>query len=236
MSKGNSYYEMNRDVFKNFVARERESVKSIGEAFRKKHVFISQGNKKVGDVPSVSLLPVIDCGNCSKCKRSCYDLRHDIIMKECLRTRAVNSLICKHERERYFAEIDDYLAKHLRPAFRFHIGGDIVDDDYFARMVELSRKHRKVDFLVFTKMFHVVNGWIGTNGDLPPNLHVIFSGWIGLKMDNPYNLPTAHPIIDGVTSAPDGAKYCTGNCTECYKEDRMCWTMGKGESILFAAH
>ena len=45
-----------------------------------------------------------------------------------------------------------------------------------------------------------------------------------------------HPIIDGVTSAPDGAKYCTGNCTECYKEDRMCWTMGKGESILFAAH
>ena len=51
---------MNRDVFKNFVARGRESVKSVGEAFRKKHVFISQGNKKVGDIPSVSLFPVID--------------------------------------------------------------------------------------------------------------------------------------------------------------------------------
>ena len=31
MSKGNSYYEMNRDVFKNFVAREREFVKNVGE-------------------------------------------------------------------------------------------------------------------------------------------------------------------------------------------------------------
>ena len=75
MNKRNSYYEMNRDVFKNFVARGRESVKSVGEAFRKKHVFISQGNKKVGDIPSVSLFPVIDCGNCHMCKFSCYDLR-----------------------------------------------------------------------------------------------------------------------------------------------------------------
>ena len=108
MKKGNSYYEMNRDVFKNFVARGRESVKSVGEAFRKKHVFISQGNKKVGDIPSVSLFPVIDCGNCHMCKFSCYDLRHDVIMKKCMQTRVINSLICKHERERYFAEIDDY--------------------------------------------------------------------------------------------------------------------------------
>ena len=60
MNKRNSYYEMNRDVFKNFVAREREFVKNVGETFRKERVFISQGNKKVGDVPSVSLLPVID--------------------------------------------------------------------------------------------------------------------------------------------------------------------------------
>lgn len=236
MNKGNSYYELNGDVFKNFVSREREFVKGVGSQYKKRHVFISNGNKKVGDVPSVSLLPVIDCGNCSKCKRSCYDLRHDIIMKECLTTRAVNSLICRHDRQRYFDEIDHWLSKHLRPAFRFHIGGDIVDESYFCSMVELAVKHRKVDFLVFTKMFHVVNGWIDEHGELPSNLHVIFSGWIGLKMDNPHNLPTAHPIINGVTSAPDGARYCTGNCTECYKEERMCWVIGKGDSILFVAH
>ena len=46
MNKRNSYYEMNRDVFKNFVAREREFVKNVGETFRKERVFISQGNKK----------------------------------------------------------------------------------------------------------------------------------------------------------------------------------------------
>ena len=55
MSKGNSYYEMNRDVFKNFVAREREFVKNVGRAFIKERVFISQGNKKVGDVVEIKI-------------------------------------------------------------------------------------------------------------------------------------------------------------------------------------
>ena len=237
MIKGNSYYEMNSDVFKAFVSREKQFMAGIGKDYKNHHVFISCGNKKVGDIPSVSLLPVVDCGNCSKCKRSCYDLRHDVIKKQCLATRAINSLICRHDRQRYFDEIDHWLGKHLRPVFRFHIGGDIIDGDYLCRMVHLANTHKKIDFLAFTKMFSLVNEWLDSNGGVfPPNLHIIFSGWPGLKMDNPYDLPTAHPVINGITSSPDGAKYCTGNCTECYKEDRLCWAMSNGDSILFMAH
>ena len=49
------------------------------------HVKISDGNTKLGAIPSVSLIPVMDCGNCAICAKSCYDLRNDMIYKEASR-------------------------------------------------------------------------------------------------------------------------------------------------------
>lgn len=37
------------------------------------HVKISEGNNKLGAIPSVSLIPVMDCGNCAICAKSCYE-------------------------------------------------------------------------------------------------------------------------------------------------------------------
>ena len=34
------------------------------------HVKISDGNTKLGAIPSVSLIPVMDCGNCAICAKS----------------------------------------------------------------------------------------------------------------------------------------------------------------------
>lgn len=45
------------------------------------HVKISEGNTKLGAIPSVSLIPVMDCGNCAICAKSCYDLRNDMIIQ-----------------------------------------------------------------------------------------------------------------------------------------------------------
>lgn len=73
------------------------------------HVKISGGNDKLGAIPSVSLIPVMDCGNCAICAKSCYDLRNDFIYKEVIKTRAINSAIYHEDPERFFNEIDDYL-------------------------------------------------------------------------------------------------------------------------------
>lgn len=88
------------------------------------HVKISDGNNKLGAIPSVSLIPVMDCGNCAICAKSCYDLRNDFIYKEVIKTRAINSAIYHEDPERFFKEIDDYLNYRYPRAFRFHIGGD----------------------------------------------------------------------------------------------------------------
>lgn len=80
------------------------------------HVKISEGNNKLGAIPSVSLIPVMDCGNCAICAKSCYDLRNDMIYKEVIKTRAINSAILHEDPERYFKEIDGSTTDFLEPS------------------------------------------------------------------------------------------------------------------------
>ena len=179
---------------------------------------------------------VMDCGNCAICAKSCYDLRNDLIYKEVIKTRAINSAILHEDPERYFKEIDGYLDYRFPRAFRFHIGGDIQDKWYLDKMCEIARKHKDTKFLAFTKMFDVCNEYLDEGNVIPENMHILFSGWLGLKMDNKHGFPEAHPIFESGTSAPQGTLLCTGNCTECLKEDRPCWSIGKGQAVGFLAH
>lgn len=56
-------------------------------------------------------------------------------------------------------------------------------------------------------------------------------------MENPYNLPEAHVFFkDGTTTAKDGARYCSGNCYECAAANTNCWSLKKGEQIIFKEH
>lgn len=231
-----SYYVLKEQSFKRRIVALKEHAKAL-QNIEGMHVRISAGNKKLGNIPNVSLLPVLDCGNCSCCAKSCYDLRNDMIYKESINARTVNSLIFATDPERYFREIDAWLTFHFPRAFRWHVGGDIKSTEYLANMVEIAVRHKEIKFLCFTKMFRVINEYIDNNNTIPPNLKIIFSGWKGLDMPNPYNFPSAHPLFpDGSTSAKDGAKLCTGNCAQCLSENRLCWSLKEGEEIISPAH
>lgn len=57
-------------------------------------VRFSTGNRKTGAVvPSVSLIPIADCGNCKVCAGGCYDIRNVCYQKTVQVSRAVNSAI-----------------------------------------------------------------------------------------------------------------------------------------------
>jgi hypothetical protein len=148
---------------------------------------------------------------------------------------AQNLAVLQSDPDTYWREVE--AAIMMTRYFRFHVAGDIVDDDYLRHMVEIAGRNRHCIILCFTKKYEIVNEFLDSGGVLPKNLHIIFSAWIGLEMDNPHHLPEAHVRYrDGSTTASDFAKLCGGNCTNCAVTDGGCWTLKPGEQIVFDEH
>lgn len=184
---------------------------------------LSNGNRKIGKVMNVSLMPVMTCGNCKECKYYCYDI------KACAQypgtvidARMRNTVILQKNRDEYFKRIDDAISRRRKNKyFRWHVSGDIVDIDYFSRMVEIARKHDDFTFWTYTKMYDIVNRWIDENGALPGNLSVMFSEWRGVPMNNPHGMPEFRVVFKDDAVKPVG-HYCPGNCDICKNLHRGC--------------
>lgn len=229
--------ECDLSVIREFVKKTKELTANIDGSNQR--VFISVSNIKMNDgaavIPSVSLPPVLTCPNCTQCSKYCYALKMARLRKAVNGTWARNLAIYKADLGRYFREVS-FAARNYRN-FRWHVSGDILSDSYLEGMVKVAQECPSTTFLAFTKSFDTVNRYLDAGNSLPENLKIVFSGWVGLKMKNPHNLPTSHPIFaDGTTSAPDGAKWCGGNCSECAAHSSGCWTMGKGDAVIFALH
>lgn len=224
-------------TIREFVKRTKELTANIdGNSQR---VYISVSNIKMNDgatvIPSVSLPPVLTCSNCAQCSKYCYALKMARLRKTVNGTWARNLAVYQADPDRYFREVA-FAAKNYRN-FRWHVAGDILSDSYLEGMVKVAQECPSTTFLAFTKSFDIVNRYLDAGNALPENLRIVFSGWVGLEMQNPHNLPTSHPIFsDGTTSAPDGAKWCGGNCSECATHSSGCWTMKNGDAVIFALH
>lgn len=203
---------------------------------KEKHVVISKGNIKMGQIQSVSLPPIVTCSTqaCKFCGKKCY-ARKICKLRPIVKESYDNNLdILMNDKELFWREVNAAVA--LTTYFRFHVAGDIFNAEYLERMVDVARKNKHCQILCFTKKYTLVNSYL-TKHSLPKNLHLIFSVWKGLECFNTNNLPEAHIFYkDGTTTAKDGAKYCSGNCTECAVENKNCWTLKRGEQILFREH
>lgn len=187
---------------------------------------ISPGNVKIGRTMNVSLMPILTCGNCSECSKLCYDI------KACLQypntvidARMRNTVLLRRDRDEYFRRIDAAISRRrTNKYFRWHVAGDIIDFDYFDRMVKIARKHPDFTFWTYTKMYNVVNEWCLWHVDkreaIPANLHVMFSEWRGMPMRNPYGFPEFRVVFKG-EERPAGF-YCPGNCDVCKALNRGC--------------
>ena len=203
---------------------------------KEKHVVISKGNSKLGNIASVSLTPIVTCAPnaCKFCGIKCYARKIARLRKTVRESYANNLDILLTENEKYWREVN--AAVSVSAFFRFHVAGDIYDADYLENMVKVARANKHCTILCFTKKYDLVNSYL-EHHRLPKNLRIIFSVWKGLEMDNKFNLPEAHIMYkSGDTTASDGAKWCSGNCTECAGKKENCWTLKKGEQILFKEH
>ncbi len=197
-------------------------------------VKISPGNSKMGAIASVSLPSRTTCRLCG-CWNKCYAHKLERL-RPTVRNAYKNNLdVLLTDPESYWREVNAQIA--VSRFFRFHVSGDIPSMDYLCKMVDSAKRNPGCEILCFTKKYELVNEYIESNTDIPSNLHLIFSGWPGLEMNNPHDFPEAHVLFrDGTTTARDDAKPCNGNCTECAITDNGCWTLKKGEQVVFHEH
>lgn len=196
---------------------------------------ISCRNEKMGEVASVSTLPLLTCpGRCKgTCSVGCYAAKLANLRPSVLVSYARNTALATLRPELYWADVNR--AMMARRWFRFHVSGDIMNADYFDRMIEACRKNPHCNVLVFTKRYEIVNAWIERNGSLPENMHLLFSGWNNLQPDNPHNLPET-TVYEKNEEPKEEWLLCGGNCFECGCRGTGCWRAGKGETIAFRKH
>lgn len=189
---------------------------------------ISKGNRKIGRVMNVSLMPMLTCANCGECKHFCYDIKACLqYPKTVIAARMRNTVIMWRDMEEYFSRIDKAISRRrVNKFFRWHVAGDIVSRKYLANMVKLARKYPDFKFWTYTKNYDLVNEYVRIHGGtraaaIPGNLSIMFSEWKGLPMNNPYNFPVFacrfpdEPIPAGFFHCPGNCDYCTANCRGC---------------------
>lgn len=203
---------------------------------KEEHVSFSRSNTKVGkNFPSVSFPPLVTCIKCG-CNDVCYALKHIYILYENSRNAYNRNwhIYCT-DKEKFWREVISVVM--INKLFRWFVSGDIPDYDFVVRMCDVMTNNPHCQAICFTKKFDLVNEYLDKGGSIPDNLHLIFSAWKGLDMKNPYHLPECHIMYkDGTTTASDGAKWCSGNCTECFFEQKNCFTLQKGEQVLIKQH
>jgi len=202
---------------------------------------ISNGNRKMGPIPSISLVPYSTCPHCCQetCGPDCYAAKMALMYcndekdSSTLTSWARNTALAVYKPDLYWKYVEKRIARSR--FFRFHVGGDIPSPRYLGKMVEIARKYPSCQIIAFTKRHSWVNQYIDVNGDLPGNLHIILSGWEGLTVENPHNLPETNVIMPGMEK-PDNWSLCGGNCSECAACGMGCWVAGAGNIIAFPLH
>ena len=227
-----NYY--NEKVIGKFQEALRKAVEEVrnGDV---KHITISDSNNKMGKVASVSTLPFLTCPARCKgtCGADCYAAKIANMRTSVLKSYARNTAMAIHRSDIFWAEVN--VAMMGVRFFRFHVSGDIMNAEYFDKMIEVTRNNPHCEVLVFTKRYEIVNAWIAKNGNLPKNLHLLFSGWQNLKTVNPYGLPETNVYGKGEDPKSEW-KLCGGNCFECGCRGLGCWQAKNGDVIAFQKH
>ena len=234
----NGYY--NEKVIEKFTSATRDAMDRV-RAGEEIHIHISNGNRKMGDVPSISLVPFLSCPGICKdtCGAKCYAAKIANLRPNVLKNYAENQALAILKPAQYWKELKFALAGYR--FFRFHVSGDIFSKVYFENMIDAARENPHCEMLAFTKKFNIVNAWIDENGDLPENLHIIFSAWENLNPENPHCLPESLAIDFSksnltVDTLPENYKTCGGNCFNCACRGLGCWQLNSGETVVFEMH
>lgn len=194
-------------------------------------ITVSKKNSKMGNVYSISLPPIKACVPNVPCITSCYAKKAYIVPNRPVVRRAWdgNLEFVRENPTGYFEAISAELHSFRKPKemFRWHVGGDILDQSYLAGMDFVARDNPATRFLAFTK-----NHLLDFNG-LSGNLVIVRSMWP--KWGNPdlNDLPRAWMQDGSEDRIPEGAFECSHRCDSC----ALCWHLPeRGRDVVFPKH
>lgn len=179
-------------------------------------VTISLVNRKLGRIANISLPPCKSCAPDVPCRKQCYALKAYRMYKGVRAAWDANLVLAALHREEYFEGIREFLQSTKVNKFRWHVAGDILDQNYYDWMAETATNFPSVQFLCFTKR-HDLD--FATNH--PANLTIVLSMWPGWG-DTAKDMPRAWLDDGHETRIPDTAVVCPGNCEAC----AACFALG----------
>jgi hypothetical protein len=202
-------------------------------------VQISPGNTKTGRMAAVSLTPIAGCPKgvpCGKCQivngekknPPCYANKCTQYSPQAKLAWARNLRLARRNQSAFFQGVASFVEKKSPEYFRYHVGGDILDQSYLEHMKDLAIDFPATKFLAFTKNHSL------DFSNLPDNLSIVFSMWSGWgntrkKMARAWMLDESN--LD--KRIPKDAIECPGNCETC----GVCWSLGKkGLDVVFHKH
>lgn len=182
-------------------------------------VQISEGNSKLGAIPSVSLPPGLSCSTTAQqtcLLDGCYAFDSYRQYPAVRHGQLQNYWIYKVRPVEYERQIMDYLERKKPKRFRWHVSGDCPDVPYCDMVDRIASANRRVSFLLFTKRPLY---WFQTCTS--KNLVIRFSKWPGVGMSNDtedirkaYMRDTKSPEYVA-TDIPKNAFKCKGSCETC---------------------
>lgn len=193
-------------------------------------VIVASGNTKLGDIPSVSLLPVVTCDRAAPCcQGGCYART---LCGRAGKTWGHNTELAAKDPATFFSSLRQQFRTRESsgiPAFRWFVGGDFPSRRFLSLTMKFMADHSKTKFLVFTKRYKWMARWLDSHS-LPKNVSVVLSSWPGYQIFNPHNLPVVW-LQDGTEDrVPADAIPCHGSCEGC----GMCWSLPEiGRDVVF---
>lgn len=191
-------------------------------------IHISTGNVKLGRIPNISLPPVLSCRPGVPCADLCYAQKAWRMYAGTRQAWSENLAMYQEDPQKYFTQIQHWMQKKNPRFFRWHVAGDIPDQQYWHMLRALCTEVPDTKFLLFTKRFE-----LDFEGYPIPNLSVVLSMWPGMSNPPELLLPRAWCQDGSETRVPADALECPGNCATC----AMCWNLKEIErDVVFQIH
>ena len=199
---------------------------------------LSDAISKLGKmVLCLSLTPILSCAHDVPCKGDCYACKHAYNAYSNTREAWDHNfrMALNREFDTMTDNIQHVLDKGKHPYFRWFVGGDIPNIEFFDMMCEIALNNPDIKFLCFTKKYSIIEDYLEEDV-IPSNLTVVLSCWKSYR-PQPGVLdafPRAYFNDDTPEcDLPYVSFQCSGDCVEC---GHQCWDMQHHDNVIFNKH